>query len=141
MKVPVRITNDKLYARSPCTASWTDSKQRLNYIWVYAHTAPDELVPKRPFILRVAINKGAGVVAAAKQGKDRQGLNKSWRFELTLLPEEILDFLPWIVTLVKLYDEGSVSLIPEPPRPLSFKLPSVLLLHDAWTEKAWQQAA
>ncbi len=139
MKVPVSITNDKSYARSPCTASWKDSKQRLNYMWVYAHTAPDELVPKRPFILRLAINQGAGVVTA-KQGKDCQGLNRSWHFELTLLPEEILDFLPWIVTLIKSYDEGSASFVPEPPRPFKFEVPRALPFHDAWTQKAWQQA-
>jgi len=35
------------------------------YVCVYAHTVPDALVPERPFILRMAVNKGAGVVADA----------------------------------------------------------------------------
>lgn len=139
MKVPVRITNGNSYASNLSMASWIDDRQRLNYVLVYAHTAPDELVPERPFILRVAVNKGAGIVAVARRGKGCQGLNQSWYFELTLLPEEILDFLPWIVSLVKSHDKGSASFVKNPPHPFNFKTSNVLLFHDAWTQKAWQQ--
>jgi len=40
-------------------------------------------------------------------------------FELTVLPEEILDFLPWI-SLVKADDKGSPSLVQSPPHPFEF---------------------
>lgn len=135
MKVPVNITNGNSYASNPSMASWVDSEQKLNYVHIYAYTAPDELVPERPFILRVAVNKGA-YVATAKRGKGYRGLNQSSYFELTLLPEEILDFLPWIVSLVKSYDTSSAAFVPEPPYPINFKASSRLLFHNAWTHKA-----
>lgn len=139
MKVPVSITNENSYASNPSMASWVDDRQKLNYVYIYAHIAPDESVSERPFILRLAVNKGAGVVAAAKREKDCRGLNQSWHFELTLLPEEILDFLPWLVSLVKSRDKGSASFVIEPPHPFDFKTSNVVLGHNAWTQKAWQQ--
>ena len=138
MKVPVSLTQDNSSASHRSMASWIDDRQRLNYVLVYAHTAPDALVPERPFILRVAVNKGAGLVVNPKRRKDYRELNQSWHFELTLLPEEILDFLPWIVSLVKSHDKCSASFVQTPPHPFNFKISHVLLLHNAWTEKAWQ---
>lgn len=140
MEVPVSISNSNSYASNPSMACWIDNKQKLNYVCVYAHTAPDVLVPERPFILRMAVNKGAGVVADAKREKDCRGFNNSWHFELTLLPEEILDFLPWIVSLVKSHNKGSASFVLEPPHPFDFKKSNLPLFHNAWTQKAWQQA-
>lgn len=92
--MPVSITSSNLYASNPLTASWMDNGKKLNYLCVYAHTVPDELVPKRPFILQLAANKGAGISANTRREKDCQGLNQSWYFKLTLLPEEVLNFLP-----------------------------------------------
>lgn len=136
MKVPVNITGGKSYASNLSMASWMDSQQRLNYMCVYAYTAPDELVPERPFILRVAVNKGADVMVMARQEKGCQGLNRSWHFELTVLPEEILDFLPWVVSLVKSYDRGADSLVLTPPHPLHSKTSNLELLSSAWTSQA-----
>lgn len=140
MQVPVSITNSNSYASTPSMASWMDNRKKLNYVCVYAHTAPDELVPERPFILRVAVNKGAGVVANIKREKDCRGFNQSWYLKLTLLPEEVLDFLPWIVSLIKSHDKGSASFVLEPPHPFDFKMSNVLLFHDAWTQMAGRQA-
>jgi hypothetical protein len=136
MQIPVNITNEKSYASNLPTASWVDSRKRLNYVRVYAYIAPDDLVPDRPFILRVAVNKGADVIAAARRGKSFDGLNRSWQFELTLLPEEVLDFLPWIVSLVKFYDRGSSSVMPEPPYPIDFRTSEKSFSHNAWTDRA-----
>jgi hypothetical protein len=137
MKVPVRITGNSYGSNFP-TASWLDERQRLNYVSIYAYTAPDHLIPKRPFILRVAINKGAGRITRSKWGEECQGVNQGWHFELTLLPEEILDFLPWIVNLVKAPDRGSAGSMQEPPHPFDFKVSNRLLSNEVWTEKAWQ---
>lgn len=135
MNVPVKITGSSYSSNFPI-ASWIDNNKQLNYVSVYAHTAPDKLVPKRPFLLRVAINKSAGRIARAKWGKECHGQNQTWYFELTVLPEEILDFLPWIVSLVKAYDKGSLSFVQEPPHPFELKAPNWLLLNDAWTQSA-----
>ncbi len=136
MKVPVRVTGNSSVGDFSI-ASWIDQRHRLNYLRVYAYTAPDELIPKRPFILRLAINKGVGRVMTTRQVQECRGVNHGWDFELTVLPEEILDFLPWIVSLVKAYEKGSPSLVQEPPHPFDFKVPNVGLLNDAWTQKAW----
>lgn len=139
MNVPVKITGASYSSNSPI-ASWVDDRQRLNYVNVYAYTAPDEFIPFRPFILRLAINKSAGRITIVKRGSECRGLNRVWDFELTLLPGEILDFLPWIVTLVKAQDKSSPSLLQLPPHPFEFKVPTVGLLNEAWTEKAWSLA-
>lgn len=141
MEVPVNITNSNSCASNPSIASWVDRQQRLNYLCIYVHLSPDELVPNRPFLLRLAINKGAGIATYTKQHKDYQGMNQRWHFELTVLPEEILDFLPWIVSLVKSYEKGSTSFALEPPHPFEFKMSNLLLSNDIWTQKAGQQAS
>lgn len=136
MKVPVRITGNSYSTNFP-TASWLDLRQKLNYLSVYAYTAPDHLIPQRPFILRLAINKGAGRFMKGKWGKECCGFNQGWQFELTLLPEEIIDFLPWIVSLVKAQENSSPSLVQVPPHPFRLKVSNWLLTQDTWTEKAW----
>jgi hypothetical protein len=140
MEVPVSITNGSSSTGNPPMAFWIDDRQRLNYLRVYVYTAPDELIPERPFILRLSVNKGGGIAAAAKWRRDHRGLNRDWHFELTLLPKEILDFLPWLVSLVKSHDQGSASFIEEPPHPFSFKISNVLSFDEAWTQKARQES-
>lgn len=136
METPVHVMGGNSYASNLATASWLDRRQLLNYVYVYAHTAPDELVPERPLVLRVSINKGAGIGAISKRGKGCKGLNQSWSFELTALPEEVLDFLPWIVNLIKSYDNSSASVVSEPPHPVNFKSSTALLFHNAQTHSA-----
>ncbi|MGJ3251950.1 MAG: hypothetical protein ACFE0J_12585 [Elainellaceae cyanobacterium] len=136
MKVPVTITNRSSYASTPSMASWVDNDQRLNYVCVYAYTAPDELVPNRPFILRVAVNKGAEMGAIARRGRGYQRVNRRKHFELTVLPSEILDFLPWIVSLAKSYDEGAATLTSDPPHPFDCRMSDESLSHEAWTRQA-----
>ena len=138
MKVPVRITGTSYSRSNSPIASWVDGRQRLNYVNIYAHTAPDDFFPKRPFLLRLAINKSAGSVTRVKHEQEYQGLNQGWDFELTVLPEEILDFLPWIVSLIQADDKGVPSLVQAPPCLSKFVVPENGLFNNAWTEKAWR---
>lgn len=140
MDLQVYITNGNPSMANPPMASWIDSQRRLNYMRIFVHTAPDQLIPERPFIIRVSVNKGGGIIPTTKWRKDCQGINQDWHFELTLLPEEILDFLPWIVSLVEAYDQSSDSFEQESPHPLDFKICNNLLPNDAWTQKARQSA-
>ncbi|GAB4180571.1 MAG: hypothetical protein Fur006_14870 [Coleofasciculaceae cyanobacterium] len=136
MEVPVSISKGSSSTGNPPLASWIDDKQRLNYLRIYVYTAPDDLTPERPFILRLSVNKGGGVAVAPKWKRDCQGLNLDWHFELTLLPEEILDFLPWSIGLVKFYERDSVALLQEPPHPLDLKNSNELFFKEAWTQQA-----
>jgi hypothetical protein len=140
MEVPVKITNEHSYVGKLSMASWVDTRKQLNYVCVYAYSAPDALFPDRPFILRISVNKGAGLLAIAKRGKDFQGLNQRWHFELTLMPEEILDFLPWIVSLVKSREDNTEADLLEPPHPLDCNGLGTPSLKDIWTRKAGQIA-
>ncbi len=139
MKTPVILAGNSQTGDS-YVASWLDDRQQLNYVRIQAHTAPDHLIPGRPFILRMSMNKGIGIMPRAIWGSECQGLNRDWHFELTVLPEEILDFLPWIVSFVKTHNHNTpTAWTQEPPHPCDFKLVSGLLLSDqAWTRKAWQ---
>lgn len=140
MHVPVKISGSP-YNSSSLIASWTDENQRLNYVNIYAYTAPDELFSQRPFILRLAINKGAGNIAIARRSPSCRGLNQEWYFELTVLPEEILDFLPWVVSLVEAKTKNSrSSVLQETPLPVIFTISNVALATQAWTHKARQAA-
>jgi hypothetical protein len=136
MKVPVSITNRNSYAGNASIVSWTDRRQRLNYICVYAHTAPDDLIPERPFILRLSINKGGDTSAILRQGRSYQSLNQGQHFELTILPSEILDFLPWVVSLVRSYEESYLSLPLAPPHPFNFSVVDVPQFDSVWTQAA-----
>ena len=139
MNVPVRISVHSYSGNFPI-AYWVDAWQQLNYLSVYAHSAPDTLFPLRPFLLRVAINKGAGPVTFVKSELKYRDLNQGWHFELTVLPEEIIDFLPWMVSLVNLHDQVSLTVLQSPPHPLKFIMPAVGSYNNAWTEKAWSQS-
>lgn len=135
MNASVSITKGNPHTSNPAIASWVDEQQCLNYLWIHAHTAPDALVPDRPFLLRVSINKGIGVPFSVKRQTNYQGHNQVWGFELTLLPEELLEFVPWIVSLIKSHSKGSTP-VQDPPYPFS-RQPANELLEGSWTQTAW----
>lgn len=136
MNVPVKISGSS-YNSVSFIASWIDDRDQLNYLNIYAYTAPDELLlERRPFILRVAINKGIGSVVFARQGQLCRGLNQRWQFELTVLPEEIMDFLPWVVSLIKAKAKGSSAFAQEPPHPLTSDVADIFVSEKVWTRDA-----
>lgn len=135
MEEPVKISGNS-YNSLASIASWVDTNQRLNYITIYAYLAPDALANDRPFILRFSINKGAGTVALPRHGQACQGLNQQWSFELTILPEELLDFLPWIVDLVQAQTQGLHSFTQRPPHPVNPDFFASLKSVHFWTVAA-----
>lgn len=137
MEEPVTISGSS-YSSLASIASWVDANQRLNYITIYAYLAPDALAVDRPFILRFSINKGAGPVTLPRQGKGCQGFNQQWTFELTVLPEELLDFLPWIVDLVQAQNQGLGSFSEHPPHPINPDFLVSLKAPHLWTLAAEQ---
>lgn len=140
MDSPVKITGSALNS-SASIASWVDNRERLNYINIYAYSAPDELLSQRPLILKLTINKGAGSINFVRRDQPCRGLNQAWQFELTVLPEELLDFLPWVVHVVQAKAKGSVPLSPTSPYPVELDAANVLLAAEAWTQQARQSAA
>lgn len=137
MEEPVKISGNS-YNSLASIASWMDRNQRLNYITIYAYLAPDDLACDRPFILRFSINKGAGTVALPRYGQVCRGMNQQWTFELTVLPEELMDFLPWIVDLVQSQVQGLHSFTQRPPHPLNPDFFISLKSAHFWTVAAEQ---
>lgn len=64
------------------------------------------------------------------------GLNQDWVFDLTLLPEEVLAFVPWMVGVVE-SQAGEEDAWLEPPHALTFRTVSEPSFLNAWTQNAW----
>jgi hypothetical protein len=135
MAVPVTLIRDNSSASGRFLAFWPDERFQLNYLLVYAHTSPDQLMPERPLILRVALNIGADPPQTSKWAKAPQGLNNSWHFQLTLLPEEILDFPDWIVSVIDSCGQSFDSFVKTSPYPLATETPTGDGF-DVWTQQA-----
>ncbi len=135
MQVPVKISGSS-YNSISFVASWLNDREQLNYLNIYAYSAPDELAVKRPFILRVAINKGAGNMGFARQAQAFRGVNQKWQLELTVLPDQLLDFLPWVVNLVQAHAKGESSFMQETPHPVTLELSNWLLTNMIWSTQA-----
>ncbi len=135
--VPVHITKGSSYLGNTPKMSWTDNFQKLNYICVYAHTAPDELVPDRPLILRLGINQGLGLEPVKGKRHLLPKGQKLLKFELTLLPDEVLQFVPWVADILNSYQTG-FDMELEPPCQLNSDTLADLLAYGAWTCEAAQ---
>jgi len=135
--VPVNINQEKNYGSTLSKVSWLDEQNHSNYVCIYAHIAPDTLFPDRPLILRLAVNNGMEYMSTHQASRVQTRIAKKVRVNVTLLPEEVLDFLPWVASLFTAsasdsrYDE-QVTL---PPYPLSVEGAGGLC-QQVWTSKA-----
>jgi hypothetical protein len=136
--VPAHITKGNSYLGNTPKISWTDSCQNPNYVCIYAHIAPDVLVPDRPLILRLGLNQGLGLEPATGRKTSRPRTKKLLKFELTLLPNEVLQFAPWIVDLLHAYETGSDTEL-DPPCQINSHTLADLVTHGAWTHEATQK--
>ena len=137
LDVPVNITKGNSYLGNTPKISWTDRFQNANYICIYAHLAPDVLMPDRPLILRLGMNQGLGLEPAkGKKNKSTPG-PKLLKFELTLLPEELIKFAPWVIELVHAYEMG-MDMELDPPCQLTISTLADLVSQGAWTYEAAQ---
>jgi hypothetical protein len=123
MDTPVTVVNRNSYSSNFSIAFWFDGHQRLNYLCIFAYTAPDQLIPDRPLTLRLVMNTGGDALVITRYKKGNQELNRNWRFQLILLPEEVLSLLPWIVNLIRFYDADSVASLPQSPAEFDFNSP------------------
>lgn len=133
----VTINKGNAYSASPSRVSWVDCYKRPNYIYIYAHTAPDDLMPERPLVLRLGVNKGSEVeYMGRREGSSLHHLHpKVLRFDLTLLPNELLDFVPWLTYLLNREGRNSVDML-MPPHPLNCTTLDEIKQHGAWTRNA-----
>jgi hypothetical protein len=109
-------------------------------------------------VLRVKLNAGGPAFLTAKSAellqlaisnpKKHLRVNQSdWEYELSLLPEELIDFGPWVASLVKAKESSSPELLAVPPHALgswfgldqdwAFIRAQVVDSRYAWTLGAW----
>lgn len=133
---PVTTTKGGSHSSNASKIAWADSQQRANYICVYAHLAPDVLIPERPLILRLGVNKGLGLEPAKRKKESPAKIQKLLRFEVTFLPNEILALVPWIVNLLKSQDDQPEIEV-TPPVSLGDSIAlDALIAQGAWTQNA-----
>lgn len=130
----VTINKGNTYSASPSRVSWVDCYKRPNYIYIYAHTAPDDLMPERPLVLRLGVNKGSEVeyTGRIESASPHHLYPKILKFDLTLLPNELLDFVPWLTYLLNREGQNSIDML-MPPHPLNCTNLDEIKQHGAWT--------
>ncbi|NJN21092.1 MAG: hypothetical protein HC812_07775 [Leptolyngbya sp. RL_3_1] len=133
---PVTTTKGGSHSSNASKIAWADGQQRANYICVYAHLAPDVLIPERPLILRLGVNKGLGLEPAKRKKESPQSGQKLLRFEVTFLPDEILGLVPWIVSLLHSQDLKPDVAVTPPSYLAEVKELDELIAQGAWTVKA-----
>jgi len=136
MPQTVTVVNAKQGASGTPVAAWVDKHRQLNYLYVYALVAPDPFLPQRPLILRISINKGTEMPFLSRLKRGCRSLNQDWVFDLTLLPEEVLAFVPWVVGVIQA-QAGDADAGMDPPHPLTFVGSSPRSFLNAWTQRAW----
>lgn len=134
----VTITKEKSYASTPPKASWTDEQQRLNYLCIYAYSAPDVLVPERPLVLRIGVNLGAELFAGPSRSKGARRYNQTCQFYLTLLPTEVLESMAWLLDVLKHNPELTPAALPESSYTLDYDA-TLGQVASFWTRTAQQQ--
>ncbi|MGB7415301.1 MAG: hypothetical protein WA902_13935 [Thermosynechococcaceae cyanobacterium] len=141
MKMTVKVSKGKSLIFNPSMApivSWVDVQERINYLSIYAHTAPDQLIPQRPLLLRVAVNRWPTTSGQGNKGQKESQNNTDWSWELTLLPEEMMAFAPWLARWIEA-DSRSAELRQRPPAILEFFPDSKATV--AWSQKALEAMA
>ena len=134
----VNITREKSYASTLPRGSWTDEQGRLNYLCMYAHSAPDVLLPDRPLVLRVGVNLGAELFMGYSPGRSGRRYNWTCQFYLTLLSSELPTALPWIIKALAQPYGLDLDALPELPYTLEVKASSGQV-NSLWTPLALQQ--
>ena len=131
--------------RGPIATIWYDAFGRIGNAQVVPHLAPQSHDPDAPLIPQVAVN--CYPVKYTRARADRLGC--PWdhvpetatdrpRLELNATPEELLDFVPWVVNLIEHHEGGTP--LSEPPHACDTR---GLATHDAcyvWTCKARDEA-
>lgn len=132
-------------------AYWLDHRDCLNHARVTVYRTPCCQDPRAPLILRIAVNLHAvdhpGRVVRRMAWRPPLGdwdsfvLGAGWSFELSALPEEILDFVPWVAFLAWAHEGGATRFL-KAPHPCHFwgGEDDLLQCRYAWTRAAWAAA-
>jgi len=138
LATPVNISREKSYASTLPRVTWTDEQNRLNYLCMYAYSAPDVLLPDRPLVLRVGVNLGAELSTGSSPGRGSRRYNWTCQFYLTLLSPELPAALPWVIKALGQPYGLDLGAMPELPYTLESKAVAGQV-DSLWTPSALRQ--
>ncbi len=129
----------------PPTTCWLDPEGRFNQAQIVTLSSPHVESLEAPLIVRVSLNYLRFRYEA--RVRDRMGWPApsawpeqqcTWSFELSLLADQLLDFVPWVAQLVLAKTCQDERLLLSPPEACHFWIHPNLLCDYAWTVKAWE---
>lgn len=129
----------------PSATCWLDPDGRFNQVQIVTLSAPHVESLDAPLILRVSINYLRFFYAATVRKRAGWPVLSSWQeqphtwsYELSLLADQLLDFVPWVAHLALAKTHQDERLLLSPPEACHFWIHPNLLCDYAWTVKAWE---
>ena len=140
-----------------CGYGFIDKKKTVTY-WPgrggcleYAHVlpliTPARNDPARPLIIRVYINFFTfygyeKIITDPNWQRITQGIRyeeqvRRWSMELSLLHNQVVDFAPWINSLIRAHNMDDESLVIEPPYPIRLWSKRIMDCRYAWSVSGW----
>ncbi|MFB3883540.1 MAG: hypothetical protein ACE149_19920 [Armatimonadota bacterium] len=130
---------------TPPATCWLDPDGLFNQAQMVTLSAPCVESLKAPLILRVSINHLRFFYAATVRKRadwpavsSWQEKPATWSYELSLLADQLMDFVPWVAQLVLAKTCQDERLLLSPPDACHFWVHPNLLCDYAWTVKAWE---
>ena len=129
----------------PSAACWLDPAGHFNQAQIVTLSIPNVESLESPLILRVSINylrfhyedavRHRMGWPAPPTWPERQ---QTWSYELSLLADQLLDFVSWVAQLALAKTRQDERLLLSPPDACHFWVHPNLLCDYAWTVKAWE---
>ena len=131
----------------PPIVYWLDPHRKINHLRVYAYMQPHVGMSDRPFIPRLYVNHYVldhPERIARRMGWELRPYGEfdkrlCWSFELSLLPSELPDFAPWVVSLAEAHAANDSSMVLAPPHKCHFWNDRILDCNYAWSAAAWRK--
>lgn len=124
---------------------WLDPEGRFNQTQIVTLSSPHVESLDAPLILRVSINYLRFFYAAAVRKRAGwpdlsawQEQPHSWSYELSLLADQLMEFVPWVAHLALAKTHQDERLLLSPPEACHFWIHPNLLCDYAWTLRAWE---
>lgn len=141
MRMPVGM---KLHPPSVC---WLDPNGHINHLRVHAYMQPQVGMSDRPLIPRLYVNHYVldhPERIARRMGWELRPFGEfderlRWSFELSMLPSQLSDFAPWVVSLAEAHAANESSMVMSPPHKCHFWSDKILDCNYAWSTAAWRE--